>query len=259
MTQPEAALRAGVSLATWRRWEEDPETVSADTRTKCERVVDVNREVRSPFADDDLKFEQSWGDCPYLTPRQAYAIATVLAWWADTEIREWLDADWMREPLHDVSPFAQLDRRVMIYVNDNKAWAAKAQERCYAIADEIAEGILPFDREGCFFDELLMAVALPAGQEHLTEMPEVFEDIAPRVAAHEDEIHFCGDDEWDLLSDECDDRCRWDEWEVPMLRDHPLLAAILADRHPYTWFNPGPGTGAGYLRRLAGMVVDDAT
>lgn len=257
LTQPEAALRARVSLATWRRWEEDPDTVSADTRTKCERVVDVNREARNPFAEHDLKFEQSWGDCPYLTPRQACAIATVLALWADTEIGEWLDGGWPQEPLHDVPPFTRLDRRAMIYINDNKAWAAKAAERCYAVAEEIAEGILPFDREGCFFDELLMAVALPAAQEQLAEMPDLFEDISPRLPTDDEDIHFLGDDEWNMVSDAFDDRCRWDEWEVPMFRDHPLLAAVLADRHPYNWFDPAPGTGSGYLQRLAGMVIDE--
>jgi len=256
LTQPEAARRAGVSLATWRRWEENPETVSAGTRGKCERVVDVDREVRSPFADHDLKFEQSWGDCPYLTPRQAGAIATVLALWADTEIGEWLDGGWSREPLHAVPPFTALDRRVMIYVNDNKAWAEKARERCYAVAEEVAEGILPFDREGCFFDELLMGLALPIAQEHLTELSEVFEDIAPRLPSHDDEIHFVGDDEWDMVSDAFDDRSRWDEWEVPIYTDHHLLAGVLADSHPYTWFDPSQGTGAGYLQRLAGLAVD---
>jgi hypothetical protein len=250
MTQPEAASRAGVSLATWRRWEEDPETVSADTRRKCERVVDVNREVRSPFADHDLKFERSWGDCPYLTPRQACAVASVLALWAE-EIDEWLDGGWLREPLHAVPPFSRLDCRVMIYVNDNKAWAAKAQERCYAVASEIAEGVLPFDREGCFFDELLMAVALPLAEELLTQNPEVFEDFAPRLPTHEDEVHF-------MVADEFDDRCRWDEWEVPTQNDHQLLAAVLAGNHPYTWFDPSPGTDPGYIKGLANTANEEA-
>lgn len=206
---------------------------------------------------NDPIFEQSWGDCPYLTPRQAAAIASVIALWADTEIGEWLDGGWSREPLHAVTPFTRLDRRVMIYVDDNKAWAEKARERCYAVADQIAEGVLPFDRQGCFFDELLMGLALPAAQEHLGEMPEVFDDIGPRLPSHYDEIHFFGDDEWDMVSDAFDDRCRWDDWEVSVEKDHHLLAAILAERHPYTWFDPSPGTGAGYLQRLANIVADE--
>lgn len=39
--------------------------------------------------------------------------------------------------------------------------------------------------------------------------------------------------------------CRWDEWEVPIRQSHPLLPAVLAERHPFTWFDAEEATGPG--------------
>ncbi|OHU44668.1 helix-turn-helix domain-containing protein [Mycobacteroides chelonae] len=256
LTQSAAAARAGVSVATWRRWEEDAASVSADTQTRCESVLDQEQAFGRALEQLADNFCSAWKDCHYLTPRQAYALAGVLNFWADHDIGLWLQEP-SGEPLHEIAPFNAFDRRVMVYVNDNKAWAEKARERCYAVADEIERGSLPFDRDGCLFDELLMAVALEEAKDRLADMPELFERVQPR-AEHPDhgEEYWVLDDDWDLVSDEFDDQCRWDEWEIPATRDHPLLAAIIADRHPYTWFDPTKPSGAGYLQRLMGMVVD---
>lgn len=248
LTQADAAARAGVSLATWRRWEDDPEGVSPSTRAACERVIAADQRIlRAPES-----IETAWKDCPYLTPRQASAIAGELGVWADLFIGEWLTRT-TREPLHEVSPFDQLDLRVMILVNDNRAWAAKAAQRCDAVAGEIERGILPFDRPGCYFDELLMALALRPAQEQMSDMAELFENVPARTIAKSDD--WILDSDWDAVSDEFDDRSRWDEWEVPTMDNHPLLAAILNEHHPYSWFDPGEGTGAGYMQQLAGLAA----
>jgi transcriptional regulator with XRE-family HTH domain len=266
LSQVDAAARAGVSLATWRRWEEDSAKVSAATRASCERVIESDLSLRSALAAESANFEKIWGNCNYLTPRQAFAISTALLFWADTDIAEWLRNS-EREPLHAISPFDQIDLRVMMLVNDNKAWAAAAQQRCYAVANEIKEGVLPFDRPGCYFDELLMALALPYATAFLVDMPEMFNLLSARIAVDtevsdadeesdtEDDLTL--DTDWDSVSDTFDDRCRWDEWEVPVMHEHPLLALILADRHPYSWFDPGQGSGPDYLRQLVGMVSVD--
>ncbi|RYF61013.1 MAG: hypothetical protein EOO27_03705 [Comamonadaceae bacterium] len=65
------------------------------------------------------------------------------------------------------------------------------------------------------------------------------------------------DEEWDAVSDRFDNLCRWDEWEVPLYADHDLLPAILAERNPFNWFDRAEATGAGYLQKLSGLVVDD--
>lgn len=40
LTQEQAARRAGVSLATWRRWERDPTSVTEDVRAQCQGALD---------------------------------------------------------------------------------------------------------------------------------------------------------------------------------------------------------------------------
>lgn len=40
LTQEQAARRAGVSLATWRRWERNPDSVTEDVRAQCQEALD---------------------------------------------------------------------------------------------------------------------------------------------------------------------------------------------------------------------------
>ncbi len=209
------------------------------------------------LAEEAAQYTRAWMEDHRLTPRQARAIGATLAIWSDG-IRDWVNDGPPRDPLHTVPPFDELDLRVMTSVNENLAWAAAAADRCEAVADEIATGTLPFDREGCFFDELLMGLAVRSAPELMEQLPELFDGIPVRPALPEaDDDDYDGprlsDDEWDIVSDNFDDVCRWDEWEVPVMNSHPLLAAILAERHPFRWFDPGPGTRSGYLRRLSGL------
>ncbi|MDR1294520.1 MAG: hypothetical protein LBK59_06120 [Bifidobacteriaceae bacterium] len=130
---------------------------------------------------------------------------------------------------------------MMMLVDENRAWAAKFAERCEAVADEIAEGVLPFDWPGCFADELLMGMCLDDARAQLDDMPELFDEIPARGPGDDDrgddDDSWVHDDDWDAVSDGFDDRCRWNEWEVPVMRDYPLLPAILAAHHPFTWFD----------------------
>ena len=253
LTQVQAASDAGVSLATWRRWEEDAASVSATTRKSCESVLDRESSFREAVKKEAERFENSWSESPVLTPRQASAISGVLDRWADLYIREWLKSPG-DEPLHEVSPFCYLDLRVMMLVGENRAWAAKALERCEVVSKEIANGLLPFERQGCFFDELLMAMALEEAQDTMNDMPELFEEIQGRESSNNEDA-FVGDDEWDMVSDNFDDMSRWDEWEVPVYARHPLLPVILQERHPFRWFDDVAPTGPGYLNRLLGIEV----
>lgn len=201
------------------------------------------------LAAEKSAFAASWGDSPHLSPRQAYAIAGTLDLWADLFLGEWLKNP-SAEPLHTVVPFDQLDPRVMMLVGESRAWAELVRTRCFAVSEEIKDGLLPFDRDGCFFDELLLALALPFAEASLADDPELFEGIP--AAEPNDGGYVMPDDEWDSVSDGFDDLCRWDEWEVPLMHDHPLLRAILDARHPFTWFDLAVPTGPGYLNRLAG-------
>jgi hypothetical protein len=258
LTQPIAAARAEFSLETWQRWEEDPTSVSAEAREKCEHVIHTEA-FRIERAEQVARFEQAWKDCSYLTPRQASAIATALALWS-YNIDQWLQGQ-SQQHLHEVGPFESIDRRAMIYVDDNKAWAAKAQERCDALSEEIERGVLPFERDGCFFDELLIGAALPEAEAILAALPEMFEDIPARAKAGDqdgDKLQI-SDDDWNAVSDTLIDRCRWEGWQVPLYRDHPLLPEILADVYPYAWFDPPRHSDAEYEEDLhsSGLVEDD--
>lgn len=78
LSQAEAGRLAGVSGVTWKKWEEDPEKVNAATRASCERLLTGKAAFNAKVAAEAADFEQAWGDCPYLTPRQAWAIAGAL-------------------------------------------------------------------------------------------------------------------------------------------------------------------------------------
>jgi transcriptional regulator with XRE-family HTH domain len=257
LTQTDAARKAGVSLATWRRWEENPDAVSAKTRIACEGVLEGVSEFERALSKSAEAFTDAWGDSPRLTPRQAYAIAVELDGWADGDIAEWLRDP--SEPLHDVAPFHHFDLRVMMLVGESRSWVEAVRHRCRAISDEIEAGTLPFDRPGPLIDEVLIGAALDGAQASLQDMPELFERIRPReeIGVDDDGENSIGDDDWDSVSDGFDDECQWDEWEVPLRRGHPLLPAVLAERHPFRWFDLDEPSGAGYLQRLSGLVVDD--
>lgn len=160
LTQAAAASRAKVSLATWRRWEADPESVAEETRQACEQVL-TTRPLH--LASD---FERHWSSAPEITPRQAYALSVVLGMWAD-DLNAWVA--FPGEPLHRVGPFTALDRRVMFHIGENRAYAADTAARCAVVADEIADGMLPFARGGRFIDEVPMGAALRPAQALLRE------------------------------------------------------------------------------------------
>lgn len=259
LTQAEAASKAGVSLATWRRWEENPESVSAKTRAASEAVLEGTALVLNADAESANAFEEAWGDSPYLTPRQAYAISATLSIWGDLFIGEWLKT--REEPLHTIPPFDELDLRIMIQVGDNAAWATAVRRRCYVISDEIESGVLPFDRQGPFIDEVLIAASIDGAKTLLEDDPEQFDAITARepreVSDDDDDLYLHGDDDWEYITEAFDNVCRWPEWEVPIYREHPLLPVLLAQRHPYTWFDTVPEVDPELAQELMDFLGDD--
>jgi transcriptional regulator with XRE-family HTH domain len=237
LTQTAAAARAGVSLATWRRWEEKPETVSAKTRTACERVLSADAGMSPPLEDSAAAFNAIWRESPELTPRQAYAIATTLGLWADYFLGEWLKHP--DSPLHEIEPFDRFDLRVMMLVGENRAWAEAVRARCHILADEIESGTLPFQRSGPLIDEVLMGAAVAAGEELLRDSEDFFEGIESRDGVEDEESldYLIGDEDWEVVIDGLDDRCRWSEWDAPTRCGDRRLPGLLAERHPFRWFD----------------------
>lgn len=167
-----------------------------------------------------VEFEVVWGNSSYLSPRQAYAVATALGWWADTSIGKWLEKP-SRRPLHEVAPFDRIDLRTMMHVGENRAWAALAFERCRAVAQDLSVGILPFERPGCYFDQLIFAVAVREA-----------EDIWDQVESGKDDMKESeSDSDWEPIDQVLQMRSHW-----PYLEVIPG-ESIRSDRHPLTWFD----------------------
>jgi hypothetical protein len=90
----------------------------------------------------------------------------------------------------------------------------------------------------------------------LTDEPDLFSGL-PEISTSDEDDYVMLDDQWDSVSDGFDNLCRWDEWELPLFANHPLLRAVLNERHPYTWFDPGTPTGpARTMRRRHDWRLD---
>lgn len=239
LTQAEAARRAGRSLDTWRKWEADPSSVGDESRRRCAAVVRFEAHDVPPESDVGEQYVRTWGDCPYMTPRQAYAISVQLDVWNDLAISEWVLRP--EDPLYCVGPFDSLDLRVMMLVGDNRAWAAGVAQRCEAIAREIEAGVLPCDRPGPYMNEVLFGAAMNAARAWAAVDPTLMEPVPARDETRFDPsagVNWTEDDEWGELYGEFDDRARWIDYLSPLLIGNPALRLLLDKRPPLTWLDP---------------------
>lgn len=188
------------------------------------------------------RFQEVWGEDPRLTPRQAFGIAAGLDWFVDAELNRWLEHP-EEEPLHEVRPFNKVDLRAMILVGENRAWAALAGERCRAVADGLRDGYLSFFDPGdhpCYFDQLVVALAVPWAQNQVNDMPELFEAIPERLEAPDSGDGWQLDDApgWARLMkvfDACAAREDWNDMLYPGLT--PMRRLLKKKNHPFTWFD----------------------
>lgn len=236
LTQAEAARRAGRSLDTWRKWESDPELVGEESRRRCAAVLHLDGPGVIADPGEGERFDRVWGEAPHITPRQAYAICVELNLWKDLYIGEWLRGP--DAPLHSVSPFDELDLRVMMMVGENRAWAAAVGQRCAVVADEVSDGVLPCDRPGPYIDEVLFGAAILTAATWVKDDPSMVEEVPAREAVVDEDDYLIGDDDWDQLEAEFDDRARWGDYDVPLFRGSPMLRPLLDERPPHTWFDP---------------------
>ena len=249
LSKTELARRAGVSLPTWRKWERNAASVTPRSAAKCKRALEElatrsRQATAEPAREGTLaQVAEAWED-GILTQRQACAISITLSSWAESDLQDWLDGR-SDQPLYRVGPFAHFDLRVAMLIGENVAYAAMAMERCLAVDHEIGNGTLPFGRDGCYFDEVLMGAALPEAEEFYRYMPTLFKDIPERHSLDarvlqdidDDEDFLLGDEDWEDLAEAFDSWARWDDWRIPVLSGHPLLPRILEIRHPFRWFD----------------------
>ena len=97
---------------------------------------ELDREIRELHR----RITSNWFDSPVLTPRQAAVLSNVLNYWADSDLRSWLDGDDVFGSLDEVPPFFQFDKRVMMIVGESRPFTAKVRERCYALSEETQKG-----------------------------------------------------------------------------------------------------------------------
>lgn len=241
LTQTKAAMKAHVSVATWRRWEEDPTSVSERSRKRCESVIGVAhsraaRVSRKALQDEARQLEAVWGSAKVLTPRQAHHVATTLSVWGDGDLPFWVAS--REEPLTEVGPFYYFDLRVMIRIDENRAFVQAVAERSRSLARDIVEGTFPSARSGPFIDDVLIAAALVASEDVQRGNPEAADHITARVAGpgeDRDDASHVLDSDWDLVPGLLDDLLD-DAWQVPVVGG-PRLPALLEDRHPFTWLD----------------------
>lgn len=182
----------------------------------------------------------NWKDSYLLTPKQAYCFAGTLNYWHDAEISIWED-DPSYRPLCTLEPFRELIAPVKMLIGENYAFADKAMERCREVAKEIENGIMPFHRHGCFFDEVLMAMALPYAKiwmEKGMEQDEEWFSYLPAVAIPDDEGGMLvADDQWDGLWAKFDDESMWNDWQLPVMGENWQSSEWAMNHHPFTWFD----------------------
>lgn len=244
-----AARTSGISAESWRRYEAGAgirrDKVAGVAKALKLRSLDDLRPNQAVLADYERAIIDNWSSSDRLTCRQALALATTIDHWADLYLGGWLEDSASSDRLDEIPPFGYFDKRIMMLVGENRAWVAKARERCRAVGDEIIRGVLPFDRPGCYFDEVLMAAALLEAPDMLSDEQGFFENI-PAVERdgsgsdgdQDEEEYGPADSDWDSASDLFDDLAQWDDWEVPVRNNHLLLRTILENRHPFTWFDP---------------------
>ncbi len=162
LTQAAAAQLAGVSVATWRRWENNPTEVSEATRRKCENALrkatkrtKANQALDRALAEQAAQFERHWHDSLFMTPRQAHDLAGQMHLWADSSFFI-LDND----SFHGGLPFDEFDLRVMMSIGENRAWLEQAGRRCHDLGDLLMHGINPLDHAHCLFDEVMLLAAV---------------------------------------------------------------------------------------------------
>ncbi len=184
----------------------------------------------------------AWGTSAHLTVRQAATLTTLLLWWAEVTIPQWLDDP--DGPLHRVAPFDGLDLRVMVLINENRAWAELAGQRCRAVGTQMASGILPsFGPHPRYFDEVLVALALQAAPAHMRDEDTM--DPASLILPRTPDEVTASEHGWSDAVNRLDEVAAWWDWDVPTVPGSGDLRPLLMARHPFTWFDPPPQSAGG--------------
>ncbi len=170
LTQQEAARRAGVSLATWRRLEAAEESVTfrPSTVEAVERVLRLSRGgLRALRAGEDVgmpptmvrsRADHEWlaafaaFDGGPLTRRQAFKLAMSVAGMDDDGFVGWDDYLAGRSTVDDLMFLSALPDWVLFMVNTH--WLLRFRQTFLRLAERIDDGKVPYPR--CLADKVAL-------------------------------------------------------------------------------------------------------
>lgn len=264
ITQAEAAAKAGISLATWRRFEQSPGLgYRADTIRGVERVLKLARKELASLLGEDQPviagqtdktkawigpWNKLWAATtwPSISPLMACAIQVALDSGRD-----------MLESALDDSSFdpeewpvlREFDSRIFIEVGENKPWYRALAKRMRHLVEAMDKGQLIDDSCECFADAALFGAAVrdaiatwdddTDAWSGVSNVLPIENDGAESRTAEDDENgdwDDVDDDRWDLFVDDLDDRMPYREWDC-IFPEYRKTRHLLNHRPVKTWFD----------------------
>lgn len=192
LTQPEAARRAGISLATWRRAEGDLASVSAKTRASVERALkgaSAGRPAQSPAITRLIRnLNASFsGEESSLTPTMAMRLGLAFDSLGDdnlflipylageTSVSEY--------GVGDCLPLAGLPSSVIIRIGGNRAWLERLTSTFRNLGRMLDAAVPPVPQTLAEEYALHAAIRLAADQED-DEGPDDLLEMFPGLVRH---------------------------------------------------------------------------
>lgn len=265
ITQAEAAAKAGISLATWRRFEQSPGLgYRGDTIRGVERALRLTRkELTSLLGGDQpaiagqTEKEQAWigpwnalwraTSWPSISPLMACAIQAALDSGRDMLESALDDSNFNPEEWPVLDEF---DTRVFIEVGENKPWYRAMAKRMRHLVDAMHKGQLIDESCECFADAALFgaavrdAIASWDDTEAWAGVSNVLPAEADGKEGHADEDEHdegCDpddddDDRWNFFVDDLNDRMPYREWDC-VFPEYRKTRHLLNHRPVKTWFD----------------------
>ncbi|MEV0624228.1 helix-turn-helix transcriptional regulator [Nonomuraea sp. NPDC050404] len=163
LTQAEAAKVARISVATWRRAEDDLSSVSAKTRSAVERVLKATRRRPPEKASEPSLHARRLNESFHegsLTPAMAVHLSATCGMAYDMSTHDQVDLPDFMEELPD---------SVLFRVQGNLAWREKLAENFQRMASLLDNGVRP--RPQNLAEEYVLHAAIGRGRGTWSDMP----------------------------------------------------------------------------------------
>lgn len=258
MTQAEAAAKAGISIATWRRFEQSPGLgYRGDTIRGVLRALKMTRDELQGLLGDEqptvanLPTRTAWigpwnelwrnTSWPSITPRMAAALQVSL-----DMAGHMLESE-IESPNFDPEEslvLGKLDPRIFIEVGENKAWFRAVARRLQHLVDSMDEGKLIDESCECFADAVLFSAAVRDAADGWEDSCDIFPEVSDALPSQVGECLGTDDDTWDadpderwsLFEDDMDDRMPYREWDCAF-PEYRKTRHLINHRPPKTWFD----------------------